>query len=88
MRDKLNHLIRYQKRKYYNNFSEKNKNNMKSYGLGLTQLYIKGNHIQVMYQSIPSLTIHPQAIFLMGEFPTPRARKEFKTSTPRPMKTS
>ena len=29
MMDKLNHLIRSQKRKYYNNFFEKNKNNMK-----------------------------------------------------------
>ena len=29
MRDKLNHLIRSQKRKYYNNFFEKNKKNMK-----------------------------------------------------------
>ena len=29
MRDKLNHLIRSQKRKYYNNFLEKNKKNMK-----------------------------------------------------------
>ena len=40
-----------------------------------------------MYQSIPSLTMppgqNPRAIFLMGEFPTPREKKEFKTPTPR-----
>ena len=43
-----------------------------------------------MYQSIPSLTIppgkNPRAIFLTGEFPTPRAKKEFKTPTPRAYK--
>ena len=44
---------------------------------------------RIMYQSVPSLTIHspppPQnhrAIFLMGKFPIPRAKKEFKTPTP------
>ena len=39
-----------------------------------------------MYQSIPSLPIpraKPPGNFLMGEFPTPRAKKEFKTPTPR-----
>ena len=35
----------------------------------------------IMYHSIPSLTIPPRAIFLMGEFPTP-GKKEFKTPTP------
>ena len=29
---------------------------------------------------------NPQAIVLMGEFPTPRGKKEFKTPTPRPIK--
>ena len=35
----------------------------------------------LMYQSIPSLTI-PPGNFLMGEYPTPRARKKSKASTP------
>ena len=38
-----------------------------------------------MYQSIPSLTI-PPGNFLMDEFPTPRAKKEFKTPTVRAYK--
>ena len=42
--------------------------------------------VHLMYQSIPSLTIppgqNPQSNFLMGEFPTPWARKEFKTPPP------
>ena len=49
--------------------------------------------IKVMYQSIPSLTTpppgqNPWAIFLMGEFPTPWARKEFKPPPPGLIKTS
>ena len=40
----------------------------------------------LMYQSVPSLSIppgqYPRPIFLMGEFLTPRARKEFKTPPP------
>ena len=39
----------------------------------------------LMYQSIPILTIppgqNPQEMFLMGEFPTPRAKRKFKTPT-------
>ena len=35
-----------------------------------------------MYQSIPSLTI-PPGNFLMGEFSNPRAKRKFKTPTPR-----
>ena len=36
------------------------------------------------YVSVNSKPDHPpRAIFLMGEFPTPRAKKEFKTPTPR-----
>ena len=35
---------------------------------------------RVMHQSIPSLTI-PPGTFLMGEFPTPWAKKEFKPPT-------
>ena len=38
-----------------------------------------------MYQSIPSLTI-PPGNFFMGEFPTPWAKKKFKTPTPRAYK--
>ena len=44
----------------------------------------------LMYQSVPSLSIppgqYPRPIFLMGEFLTPRARKEFKTPPPGPIK--
>ena len=43
-----------------------------------------------MYQSIPSLTIppgqNPQAIFLMGEFPTPQGKKSLKPPPPGPIK--
>ena len=34
----------------------------------------------------PPPTQNPRAIFLMGEFPTPRAKKEFKTPIPRAYK--
>ena len=50
------------------------------------------NMHDLCYVSVNSKPDHPpsgktlQAIFLMGEFPTPWAKKEFKTPTPRAYK--
>ena len=52
------------------------------------------HNIWIIYVSVnskpdyPPLEQNPRAIFLMGEFPTPKAKKEFKTPTPGPIKTS
>ena len=49
--------------------------------------YILGETKNVHYVSVSSKPDHPPwAIFVMGEFPTLRAKKEFETSTPRAYK--
>ena len=51
--------------------------------------YILGETKNVHYVSVNSKPVHPpHAIFVMGEFLTPWAEKEFKTPTPGPIKTS
>ena len=47
--------------------------------------------VRLMYQSIPSLTIHwakPPGNVLIGEFPIPRAKKSSKPPPPWPIKMS
>ena len=48
-------------------------------------------YVFIMYQSIPSLTISPAKSpgnFPDGRIPTPLGKKELKTLTPGPIKTS
>ena len=44
--------------------------------------------LSLMYQSVPSVTIPSPGNFLMGEFPTPGAKRSSKPPLPEPIKTS
>ena len=54
-------------------------------------LFIIHQFENLIYQSIASMTTpraNPPGSFLTGEFPTPRAKRNFKTPTLEPIKTS